>query len=518
MSKKFGWKEWDNHLLHFIGKPVKILEIGVFKGDAMEKFAQVFLESNKDSEYYGIDTWEGSPEYVEINFKEIEKSALSKKNASPRKNNINFIKKESVIALPELIIKNIKFDIIFIDASHTAKDVLYDSILSFKLLNVNGIAIFDDYLWQKLEPNIFTPKPAIDAMLNIFKDEIDVLYMGYQVIIRKVNFKFLPRQTERTIIDGFITLLNKYWSDNEIKENSIIFHLKKLPNIEPHFNDLKDIKIRELENINTVKKFNKYSLNCKQINDELKNKNKNVNVNINNNIIKILSSSECDIEMLMTLQFIYKLNNKITESITVINSTTLDNKTLFSKLNIITIKDIKDILNKSKKEDIKTDNLLGYNTNSYNDILLQILLLKYVLNKEGNFIIDIEMRYDFINDLLILLNHIFSKIKIYITSVKIGILTVKIVGINFIGLDDSVFDDIYKIINDSNDSNKEIVSIFNKKNLYINCDILQNSIFDQTKKIINIVINNQKLIMNNINKININNISKTLNDLENIKL
>jgi predicted O-methyltransferase YrrM len=514
MSKKFGWKEWDNHLLHFIGKPVKILEIGVFKGEAMEKFAQVFLESNKDAEYYGIDTWEGSPEYVEINFKEIEKSALARKNASPRKNNINFIKKESVIALPELIIKNIKFDIIFIDASHTAKDVLYDSILAFKLLNVNGLAIFDDYLWQKLEPNIFTPKPAIDAMLNIFKDEIDVLYMGYQVIIKKVNFKFLPRQTDRTIIDGFISLLNKYWNDNEMKENSIIFQLKKLPNIEPNFDDLKSIKIRELENINIVKRFNKYSLNCKQINDELKNK----SVNINNNIIKILSSSECDIEMLMTLQFIYKLNNKITESITVINSTTSNNKTLFSNLSIITIKDIKDILNRSKKDNIKTDNLLGINTNSYNDILLQILLLKYVLNKQGNFIIDIEMRFDFINDLLILLNHIFSKIKIYISSDKIGILTVKIVGLNFIELDEDIFDNIYKIVNDSNNSNKEIVSIFNKKNLYINCDILQNSIFDQTKKIINIVINNQKLIMNNINKININNISKTLNDLANINL
>ena len=67
---------------------------------------------NKDAEYYGIDTWEGSPEYVEIDFKEIEKSALGRKEASPRKNNIHFIKKQSVIALPELVIKNIMFSVI----------------------------------------------------------------------------------------------------------------------------------------------------------------------------------------------------------------------------------------------------------------------------------------------------------------------------------------------------------------------------------------------------------------------
>ena len=47
----FGWKEWDKNLMYMKGNPVKILEIGIGKGETMDKFSQVFLESNKESEY-----------------------------------------------------------------------------------------------------------------------------------------------------------------------------------------------------------------------------------------------------------------------------------------------------------------------------------------------------------------------------------------------------------------------------------------------------------------------------------
>ncbi len=75
----FGWTQWDIHLAKFKNKQVNILEIGVYKGDAMQKFTQVFLDSEPESHYYGIDTWEGSPEYVDVDFKEIEKKLLKRK-------------------------------------------------------------------------------------------------------------------------------------------------------------------------------------------------------------------------------------------------------------------------------------------------------------------------------------------------------------------------------------------------------------------------------------------------------
>ena len=312
MNKTFGWTEWDKHLLHFRGKPIKILEIGVYKGEAMEKFAQVFLESNNDAEYYGIDTWEGSPEYVEIDFKEIERAALGRKEASPRKNNIHFIKKESVIALPELVIKKIMFDIIYIDASHVAKDVLYDSTLAMKLLNINGIVIFDDYLWQKLEPAIFTPKPAIDSILNIFKDELTVLNMGYQVIAKKVNLKFLPKQTEKTIVDGFISLLNKYWHEFDVKNYIILLQSKELPKFEPEYTNSRDLSS----------------------DIEIKKKEDNLFIKYN---LKHLIYKYCDVKYLMN-DLVYKDKKKfeILKGIfTDTNRYIIQNFIIFNRINII---------------------------------------------------------------------------------------------------------------------------------------------------------------------------------------
>jgi len=547
MNKTFGWTEWDKHLLHLRGKPVRILEIGVYKGEAMEKFAQVFLESNSEAEYYGIDTWEGSPEYIEIDFKEIEKAALDRKEASPRKNNIHFIKKESVIALPELIIKKIIFDIIYIDASHVAKDVLYDSTLSMKLLNINGIVIFDDYLWQKLEPVIFTPKPAIDSILNIFKDELNVLYMGYQVIAKKVNLKFLPKQTDRTIIDGFISLLDKYWYDNNFND-TILFNLKEIPNIKPKFSNFEDIKSRQLSGIEIFKKLNNEFLMYKycefsNIKNELKNKEKTPNLD------KIFGAS--DLNKYRLFNFInmkknktdndtdkaYRSNVSLTKIMYDRNKKEQDsiqqdkfrykvlanidqNKTI-QYINLCYILDNKsmvdDLLTKYKKHNKKTEQFLGVYwvmypemTKSYNYILLQILLLQHTLEIGGEF--HIAGNSIIINDLLILLNHIFDKIKIRMTSKKIGSLELSITGINFLGINDSLYNKIYDIITTTD---KEIISIFDKEinYSYINIEISENKIFDMTKKIISILQKNEKLILLNIDKINMAQRKRTLNDV-----
>jgi predicted O-methyltransferase YrrM len=88
-------------------------------------------------------------------------------------------------ALLKLNVKKIMFDVIFIDASHEAIDVLEDAILSWNILNENGIIIFDDYLWDLLDDYHFRPKIAIDSFINIYKTQLNVLYKGYQVIIEK---------------------------------------------------------------------------------------------------------------------------------------------------------------------------------------------------------------------------------------------------------------------------------------------------------------------------------------------
>ena len=71
------------------------------------------------------------------------------------------------------------FDLIYIDGSHTAADVLIDAVLAFQLLRVGGVMIFDDYLWS-MEPALSVdplnmPKPAIDAFAAIFLRKTRVL-------------------------------------------------------------------------------------------------------------------------------------------------------------------------------------------------------------------------------------------------------------------------------------------------------------------------------------------------------
>ncbi len=83
----------------------------------------------------------------------------------------------------------IYFDIIYIDASHEGRDVIADAVMSWKLLNPGGIMIFDDYIWDKLKPVYFTPKPAIDAFLYLYKPEMKVLQKSRQVIVEKLDCK-----------------------------------------------------------------------------------------------------------------------------------------------------------------------------------------------------------------------------------------------------------------------------------------------------------------------------------------
>ena len=87
----------------------------------------------------------------------------------------------SDIELPRLIAggKSEYFDLIYIDGSHQAPDVLSDAVQGVNLLKIEGVMIFDDYLWQERLTGgvdlVRCPKPAIDAFVNIFCRKVRVL-------------------------------------------------------------------------------------------------------------------------------------------------------------------------------------------------------------------------------------------------------------------------------------------------------------------------------------------------------
>jgi predicted O-methyltransferase YrrM len=77
------------------------------------------------------------------------------------------------------------YDIVYIDGSHRAVDVHMDALLSWALLKPGGIIIFDDYAWKPEKPPEARPQMGIDAFLNDFQSQVEILHKGYQVIVKR---------------------------------------------------------------------------------------------------------------------------------------------------------------------------------------------------------------------------------------------------------------------------------------------------------------------------------------------
>jgi SAM-dependent methyltransferase len=78
------------------------------------------------------------------------------------------------------------FDIIYIDGSHQAADVLMDAMLSWYRIKPGGIMLLDDYLWAPGTPATERPQMAIDLFLQSFAGRYELLLKSYQIAIRKL--------------------------------------------------------------------------------------------------------------------------------------------------------------------------------------------------------------------------------------------------------------------------------------------------------------------------------------------
>lgn len=183
---KIGWKNWDKYLQPFHKKKNTMIELGSYKGEATSKML-THLATHPKSLVFAVDTWEGSPEYSKtMSFQSIEMEFDDNIEKTGKKHQLIKMKMTTEEALLKLNIeKKYKFDIVFIDASHTAGDVLRDAILIWSLVNPDGVIIFDDYRWEKLNKEYFRPKLAIDSFISIFAHQLDVLALEYQAFIKK---------------------------------------------------------------------------------------------------------------------------------------------------------------------------------------------------------------------------------------------------------------------------------------------------------------------------------------------
>lgn len=164
-------KQWLSLLSNYIGQPhVRYLEIGAYEGRSVVWMFENIL-TGKNASAVCLDIWEDPAvaERFDLNVAEFNIKKLVGDSYSQL---INISSSEA-------------FDIIYIDGSHEARDVMADAVLAFRLLNVGGTFIFDDYRWNLRGRVDVLPKIAINGFLAAYAPVIDVLATGYQVFLMK---------------------------------------------------------------------------------------------------------------------------------------------------------------------------------------------------------------------------------------------------------------------------------------------------------------------------------------------
>ena len=142
------YKRYSNLLKIILKKkPIKILEIGVYKGLRSLEMIKAAQSFNSKIIFTGFDMFEMFFEKKNILRNELSKKPKSEQVISDllrEHASVKLVKGNTLITLPKFSKKK-KFDFIFIDGGHSVKTIRSDWNQSKKLMHKNSIVIFDDY-------------------------------------------------------------------------------------------------------------------------------------------------------------------------------------------------------------------------------------------------------------------------------------------------------------------------------------------------------------------------------------
>lgn len=171
-----NWKKW---LAKFIGQPVRALELGCFNGTASAWMLENIL-THPGSRLTCVDSLEGIPSLPEMNGEVLLNEF--KKNTIPWHERVLFMKGRTQDVLPSLLRHNWSFDFFYIDASHVARDVLFDACCCYRLARVGSVIIFDDY-GLKWDLTDLPCKVGVDAFLAAHAQHVKDLGGDYQLAV-----------------------------------------------------------------------------------------------------------------------------------------------------------------------------------------------------------------------------------------------------------------------------------------------------------------------------------------------
>lgn len=165
---------------HNLQSNIEMLEIGSWEGLSTHYLLNIF----EHSKITCVDTWKGADEHQFLE----ELNSIENRfdtNLSPHSHRITKYKGSSFEFFNK--IKNTKlFDLIYVDGSHHANDVVIDAFCSFSILRKNGFIIFDDYLWCYYKNIQDNPASAINAFLRINKGRYKIVNVYHQLILQKI--------------------------------------------------------------------------------------------------------------------------------------------------------------------------------------------------------------------------------------------------------------------------------------------------------------------------------------------
>ncbi len=172
-------------------RPLTVIEIGSYEGRSALWLLDNLL-GHAESRIYCIDLFDRGvdpPTTGNAVREQFDRNIAESRHAAK----VEVLAGPSCQGLIELAHRGVRADLVYVDGSHRAPEVLEDLVLSFRLAKVGGVIICDDYLWSK-EPTgqqdlVNAPKLAVDAFVNCNIRKLELLAKQplYQLVFRKIS-------------------------------------------------------------------------------------------------------------------------------------------------------------------------------------------------------------------------------------------------------------------------------------------------------------------------------------------
>ena len=170
---------WKRHLQEFTGiADFQVVEIGSFQG-----MSACWLLDNILTHPTAKITC------IDLYFQEHFKGNIVKTGAADRVIELQGYSQDLLVNLTSQY-----YDVAYIDGCHKPTSALQDAILSWRLVKVGGLMIFDDYEFTFPDSPEQDTKIGIDVFLEMFASQLEVVHKGYQLMVKKIGNQSLGEE------------------------------------------------------------------------------------------------------------------------------------------------------------------------------------------------------------------------------------------------------------------------------------------------------------------------------------